>query len=128
MKTIKTALCAMIADHIHALRTKTALLPIGAALLIFSTASSFAQIDSTQLIGRGSSGPQTVSRNQLLAPGKAIRAIERARKEIIEGKLDSAQKEIARALDGEVDVLHYTGELEFAESELGKLPETALIK
>ncbi|NTU63509.1 MAG: hypothetical protein HGB05_08920 [Chloroflexi bacterium] len=30
--------------------------------------------------------------------------------------------------DGEVDVLHYTGELEFAENELAKLPETALIK
>ncbi len=30
--------------------------------------------------------------------------------------------------DGEVDVLHYTGELEFSESELSKLPETALIK
>jgi hypothetical protein len=30
--------------------------------------------------------------------------------------------------DGEVDVLHYTGELEFPESELTKLPETALIK
>jgi hypothetical protein len=30
--------------------------------------------------------------------------------------------------DGEVDVLHYTGELEFSESELMQLPETALIK
>ncbi len=30
--------------------------------------------------------------------------------------------------DGEVDVLHYTGELEFPESELSKLPETALVK
>ncbi len=30
--------------------------------------------------------------------------------------------------DGEVDVLHYTGELEFPESELPKLPEAALIK
>jgi hypothetical protein len=27
-----------------------------------------------------------------------------------------------------VDVLHYTGELEFPESELAKLPESALIK
>ncbi len=30
--------------------------------------------------------------------------------------------------DGEVDVLHYTGELEFSESELGKLPDAALVK
>ncbi len=30
--------------------------------------------------------------------------------------------------DGEVDVLHYIGELEFSESELAQLPENALIK
>jgi hypothetical protein len=30
--------------------------------------------------------------------------------------------------DGEVDVLHYTGELEFSETELMQLPETALVK
>ena len=30
--------------------------------------------------------------------------------------------------DGEVDELHYTGELEVAESEVAKLPETALSK
>ena len=30
--------------------------------------------------------------------------------------------------DGEVDVLHYGGELEFPESELGSLPDSALIK
>jgi hypothetical protein len=30
--------------------------------------------------------------------------------------------------DGEVDVLHYTGELEVSETELMQLPETALIK
>lgn len=30
--------------------------------------------------------------------------------------------------DGEVDVLHYVGELEFPESELSSLPDSALIK
>ena len=30
--------------------------------------------------------------------------------------------------DGQVDVLHFTGELEFPESELSKLPESALIQ
>ncbi len=30
--------------------------------------------------------------------------------------------------DGEADVLHYVGEVEFPESELTKLPEEALIK
>ena len=30
--------------------------------------------------------------------------------------------------DGEVDVLHYTGELEFPENEVSQLPESALIQ
>jgi hypothetical protein len=30
--------------------------------------------------------------------------------------------------DGEVDVLHYTGEVEFSESDLAHLPKTVLVK
>ena len=71
-------------------------LAMGALLLIFSTGYSYAQIDSGQFI---SSRPQTVSKNQLLAPGKAVHAIERARTEFMEGKIESAQKDIARALE-----------------------------
>ena len=43
MSPFKTVLCAVITDHIHAL--PRVLLPIGAALLLFSTVSSFAQTD-----------------------------------------------------------------------------------
>jgi tetratricopeptide (TPR) repeat protein len=88
----------VIGHDIHGFPIRRVLLPVSAAFLIFS-AFSIAQSDPTQFIDLGSSGPQTISRNQLLVPGKAIRAIERARKEIIQGELDSAQREIARALD-----------------------------
>lgn len=40
-----------------------------------------------------------VSKNQLLTPGKAEKAIDRAREELLRGHLESAQKEIRRALD-----------------------------
>jgi len=99
MRPGKTARPSLIRDHIHALRTKRVLLPMGALLLICSVGPSFGQIDTAQLIDRNSSGSLTISRNQLLAPGKAVRAIQRARKDIVDGHLESAQKEIARALD-----------------------------
>jgi len=82
----------------HASRTRRVLLPMAALLLIPSVESLFAQIDPAQLINRSSSGPQTISRNQLLAPGKAWHAIERAQKELVAGHPDMAQREIARAL------------------------------
>ena len=82
----------------HASRTRRVLLPMAALLLIPSVESSFAQIDPAQFINRSSSGPQTISRNQLLAPGKAWHAIERAQKELVAGHPDMAQREIARAL------------------------------
>jgi tetratricopeptide (TPR) repeat protein len=72
---------------------------MGALLVFFSVSSSFCQVAPSQLVDRSSSGVDTVSRNQLLAPAKAIRAIERAHKDIIGGHLESAEKEIARALD-----------------------------
>jgi tetratricopeptide (TPR) repeat protein len=72
---------------------------MGALLLILSPGSLFAQINPAQLIDRNSTGSQTVSRNQLLAPVKAVRAIERANKHIRDGHLQSAQNEIARALE-----------------------------
>src|SRR5450432_2560864 len=91
--------CFKSNNHLHAFRTKRAFLLIGSSLLICPVVSSFAQTDPAQFIGRNSSRPQTVSRNQLLAPAKALRALERARKDINQGRLESAQKEIARALD-----------------------------
>jgi len=99
MRPVKTACPLVTRNHTKGVRTTRALLPLGALLLIFSAGLSFAQIDPAQLVDQGSPGPQTVSRNQLLAPSKAKRAITRARKEIIKGNLDLAQKEIALALD-----------------------------
>ncbi len=99
MRSIKTPRCSEKRDHLHAFRTNRVLPPMGALLLICSVGSSFAQIDPAQLINRDSSRPQTVSKNQLLVPDKALRAIERAQKDIVGGHLESAQKEIARALD-----------------------------
>jgi tetratricopeptide (TPR) repeat protein len=72
---------------------------MAALLLILSVESLFAQIDPAQFINRSSSGPQTISRNQLLAPGKAWHAIERAQKELVAGHLDMAKTDIARALE-----------------------------
>lgn len=75
------------------------LLSVVAVILVFSVESAFAQIDPTRLIDRSSSGSYLVSKNQLLTPGKAVQAAERAHKDIMGGHLESAQKEITRALD-----------------------------
>lgn len=99
MRPIKTARYSEFADRIFALRATRVLLAMEALLLICSVGCSFAQIDASHLIDRSSSSPQTVSRNQLLAPRKAWRAIERAHKDIVDGHLESAEKEIALALD-----------------------------
>lgn len=95
---MKAVSCCVARDGIRVLQTKRLLGQVGALFLIFMAAPSFAQLDPGQFIDRKSSGPQTVSRNELLAPGKAVRAIERARREMINGQLESAQKDITRAL------------------------------
>ena len=94
MRTISSI--SKVSDH---LRAKRILLPIGALLLICSACPLSAQIDSALLVDRKSSRAPTVSRNQLLAPAKAVRAIQRARKDILDGHIDSAEQEIGRALD-----------------------------
>jgi tetratricopeptide (TPR) repeat protein len=99
MRPIKTPRRSETRDLLHASRAKRLLLPVTALLLISSVRSSFGQIDPTPLLDRSSPRAQTVSKNQLLAPSKAMRAVERARKEIIDGQLESARKDIARALD-----------------------------
>ena len=99
MRTMKTGRASDTRDRKQPYRTRSVLQFTGALLVILSAVSSHAQMVPAQMIDRNSSRPPTVSRNQLLAPGKAQRAIERARKEILGGHFDSAQKEIARALD-----------------------------
>jgi tetratricopeptide (TPR) repeat protein len=59
----------------------------------------FAQGSSSRLVAPDLSGQDTVSTNQLLTPNKALQAAQRARKYLIAGRIDQAQKEIAHALD-----------------------------
>lgn len=75
------------------------LLPVAVVILVCSAPSAFAQFDSTKLVDPGPSGSYLVSKNQLLAPDKAVRATERAHKDMMSGHLESAQKQITRALE-----------------------------
>ena len=99
MRPIERTRLAEIRDHVQVFRARRILLLAGALLLICPSGSLFAQIDPTQFIDRSSSRPQTVSRNQLLAPDKAVRAVDRAQKDLLGGRVEAAQKEIARALE-----------------------------
>jgi tetratricopeptide (TPR) repeat protein len=99
MRPIEPARVSNVVDHVTSFRAGRVLLPMGALLLICTAETLFAQIDPGQFIDRNSSSLATVSKNQLLAPGKALQAIKRARAEVVGGHLDSAQKDIARALD-----------------------------
>lgn len=99
MMPFELARVSRAADQAVSFRTRRLFPTLGAFLLICSAWSSSAQIDPAQLIDRNSSKAPTVSRNQLLAPAKAARAIQRARKDIVDGHIDSAQQEIVRALD-----------------------------
>ncbi|HMG84159.1 MAG TPA: tetratricopeptide repeat protein [Terracidiphilus sp.] len=73
------------------------------AILIASLATLvtelFAQGSSSRLLARDLSSQNTVSANQLLTPGKALQAAQRARNQLIAGRIDQAQKEITHALD-----------------------------
>lgn len=61
--------------------------------------SAFAQSNSNQFADRYSPPQTVISKNQMLTPTKALRATDRARKELIHGRLDSAQKQVSQALD-----------------------------
>ncbi len=66
--------------------------------LIFSVQNSYGQIPSTQSGIGPLSRVYSVSRNELLAPEKAARALDRAHKDILRGHRELAEKEIAEAL------------------------------
>lgn len=55
--------------------------------------------DASRLIARDLPNQNTVSTNQLLTPRKALQATQRARIHLIAGRVDQAQREIARVLD-----------------------------
>lgn len=58
-----------------------------------------AQEEPSRLLSGDLSGRNTVSANQLLTPYKALHSVERARKDLIAGRIDQAQKEVSHALD-----------------------------
>ncbi len=99
MRVIKTSSSSNTRDHVHVSWITKLFLPVTALFLICSVRSSFGQIDPTQLQDRSAPRVHTVSKNQLLTPDKVLRAMERAHKCILEGRLESAQKEITRAID-----------------------------
>jgi tetratricopeptide (TPR) repeat protein len=99
VSTVEPVRVSKVVDHLLSFRTKKILMSIGALLLICSAVTLFAQIDPGQFINGNLAGMSTVSRNQLLAPGKALQAVKRARADFAGGHLESARKEIARALD-----------------------------
>jgi tetratricopeptide (TPR) repeat protein len=70
----------------------------GAALWVFAVQSAYSQIDLTPF-QQNSPAQQVVSRNQLLTPEKAQKALDRAHEHFLHGRYDSAQKDIQRALD-----------------------------
>ena len=70
-----------------------------AALLVFAVQSAYSQIDSTSIPDQNSRAQQVVSKNQLLTPEKAQKAMDRAYDHFLRGRYASAQREIQRALD-----------------------------
>ena len=99
MWPIEAARVSRVVDCVTSFWTGGILLPTGAMLLICSAGSLFSQFDPGQLTGRNSSSMAMVSKNQLLAPAKALRAIKRAHAEIAAGHIDLAEKDIAQALE-----------------------------
>lgn len=70
-----------------------------AALLILSVGFASAQTRPTEIPKGDSPAQPYVSVNQLLTPGKAQRAIEKARQDFAQGRLDSALRETEHALE-----------------------------
>jgi len=89
MRPIEPARVSKVVDHVPSFRTRRVLLPMGALLMICSAETLFAQIDPGQFIDRNSSSLATVPKNQLLAPGKALQSIKRARADVAERIADT---------------------------------------
>ena len=68
-------------------------------ILLSSARSACAQNESLLPVNRNPQGQQFVSTNQLMAPRKAQKQTERARQDILRGRLESAREELARALE-----------------------------
>ena len=81
------------------IRIKSTISLLGMLFLAGSIETAFAQIDPSRSLLYSGHGQQTVSKNQLLTPSKALKAADRARGDFLRGKFDSAQKEIDIALE-----------------------------
>jgi tetratricopeptide (TPR) repeat protein len=68
-------------------------------LLAWVAEPGLSQVASNQIVDPNPRAPQLVSKNQLLTPEKARKAILRARVDLLEGREESAREEIRRALD-----------------------------
>jgi tetratricopeptide (TPR) repeat protein len=92
-----------INNHKHYVSRKLPTRRAVIAMLIVSISTLatelFAQGSSSRLLVRTLPGQNTVSANQLLTPGKALRAAQRASNHLIAGRVDQAQMEITRALN-----------------------------
>src|SRR5579864_8130631 len=99
MMPVEPTRVSSAADQAVSFRTRRLFLPLGVLLLICSADTLLSQIDPGQLTDRNSSRLAIVSKNQLLAPEKALRAIKRAQAEISGGHIEPAEKDLARALE-----------------------------
>ena len=68
-------------------------------LLVCSSWQACAQGDALQVINGNLQRQQFISTNQLLTPSKARQATERASADILHGRIESARKELSRALN-----------------------------
>ena len=75
------------------------LVAIAAVLIAVLATGALAQSGSPRFLPRNLPSENTVSTNQLLTPGKALQAAQRARNHLLDGRIDQAQKEITRALE-----------------------------
>jgi tetratricopeptide (TPR) repeat protein len=68
--------------------------------LLFSIARpGISQVESNQIVDHSFRTQRLVSKNQLLTPEKALKATAHARDDLLRGRVESARKEIQRALN-----------------------------
>ena len=72
---------------------------LGTALLIGAVECAYCQVDFVELPTHLSSTQGVISKNQLLIPEKAQKAMDRAQVDFLQGRYESAQRDVQRALE-----------------------------
>lgn len=72
---------------------------LGAALLAFAVQSAYCQVDLNSFSDQNSPAQRLVSKNQLLTPAKAQKALNRAYKHFSQRRFESAQQDVRQALN-----------------------------